>query len=127
MKALLKRSLEIPMLVTFRVTTATKSRFKSETMGKKKDEYGSQMNLVENEAGQAESGQVKQPENDKKATENGKKTASFKEDPITKKKPSIKRCSRENSHEFETVKPESKVLTPDEKVTSFYILREFFD
>ena len=30
--------------------------------------------------------------------------------------PSLKRSSRMNSHEFETVRPDQKVLTPDEKV-----------
>ena len=36
------------------------------------------------------------------------------------KAPSLKRCSRANSHEFETVKPEQKILTPDEKVREVY-------
>ena len=33
-----------------------------------------------------------------------------------KRAPSLKKSSRMNSHEFETVRPDQKVLTPDEKV-----------
>ena len=76
-------------------------------MGKgedKKDPNGSQVNLVDNEEGQ------------KKDKKKDKKDKKKDKDKDKKKGSSVRRSTRSNSHEFQTMNKEQKPLTTDEKV-----------
>jgi hypothetical protein len=76
------------------------------TMGKKDKEFGSQVNLIES------------GNDSKKKSKNGDSKSGLENHPppIPQHQHSLKRSTRQNSFEFDTVRPEQKVLTADEKV-----------
>ena len=75
-------------------------------MGKKDKEFGSQVNLIE-------------CSNDiTKKSNNGDPKPGVPVENHPPHQNSLKRSTRQNSFEFDTVRPEQKVLTADEKVRS---------